>query len=122
MENKIDNLLKELVELKSTVATKEDIVQVKERIGAVEKSQLDQLRTQLDIQKRLEKLEAGEREATQPNPRRPRPLGKVDEGKSSEDYYKARRSLMISPVESSEEGIKEFLKKQMGVPRAIPLT
>ena len=56
MEDKIDNLLKELVGLKSTVASKEDIQQIQKRLGAVEYAQMAQSTTQIDIQRRSSKL------------------------------------------------------------------
>ena len=51
METKIDHLLKELIELKSTVAAKDDIGKVKDRIGRLEDAQENQSLVQADIQK-----------------------------------------------------------------------
>lgn len=49
MENKIDHLLEELVELKSTVDGKADIDNVQERVASVERSQNEQSLVQEEI-------------------------------------------------------------------------
>ena len=40
-------------------------------------------------------------------------------GNSNEDFYRSRHSLIVSPTENSDEGVRNFLEKRMGVPREV---
>ena len=105
MENKLDNLLQEIRELKATVASMDDIVKINDRLETVEKTQQAHSITQTDVQSRLERLEKkGQQDGEQL--RRPRPLGRRDADGNQAEYNQTGRSLLISPAEASVDGVK----------------
>lgn len=121
MENKLDNLLKEIIELKSTVASKNDVARVQERISEIEKTQRDHSAVHSDIQKRLSKLENHDMPGQDHMARRPRPLGKPEGNPrgGGEDFKLARRSLTVSPANPTVDGIRNFFVKSMEMPNEV---
>ena len=110
---KIDDVLSELVNLKSTLASKEDIKGLDKRLENVEKDQSD-------THKRLDKLE---RELERGGPRRNedkrsfKPREPTD--RQQVDYLDARRSLLISPAEAHPANVKDFLIAQMKISQDV---
>ena len=108
MEKKIDDVLSELVSLKSTLASKEDIKKLDTRLDNVEKEQTN-TQQRLD---RLESMGGGMRQA--------RRKGGTDGDERIDEhqiqYLEARRSLFVSPVVPHIANVKDFLIERMKIP------
>ena len=108
MEKKIDDVLSELVSLKSTLASKEDIKKLDTRLDNVEKEQTN-------TQKRLDRLENMKEGLGQARGKGGTEGGdRIDEHQVQ--YLEARRSLFASPVAPHIANVKDFLIEQMKIP------
>ena len=111
MEEKLDVLLREMQSIKQTVATKEDMNQIKSRLDKVENQQSSMSVSITDTQRRLDRLERGK-----PPPGEKSAQRSADAPRLVEAYIDARRSLIISPAVANLANIKDFMLAYLKMP------
>ena len=111
MEEKLDVLLREMQSIKQTVATKEDMNQIKGRLERVENQQASMSVSITDTQRRLDKLERG-----RPPPGEKPTERSLDTPRMTEAFIDARRSLVVSPAVANMANIKDFMLAFMKMP------
>ena len=115
LQTSMNRVLDKLTSMKSTVATKEDVKKISGRFDSLENSQQSMSVTQMDIKRRLEALEKGDR-PKEPHPRQlPWPIT----SNNAESFKEARRSLYLSPVQPHMANVKDFLLMMMKLPRDL---
>ena len=111
LQLQMKKMLDGMEELKKNVATKEDIRGVNGRLRVIESEQ----KSFDDRLKRIERDKANGSNGPTNGPR-PRPLNIDRSMDEAANYRKARRSLYISPVDPDLENVRNYLKKELGIP------
>ena len=116
LQQQMSKISEGMDELKKNVATKEDMKGVNKRLKTIESEQKN-------LDSRLTKLEREKANDTRPQSnRRPRPLQADMPERNASEFRRARRSVLLSPVEWSEgglEGIKKFLINELSIPEDV---
>ena len=105
LQQQMSRMLEGMDELKKNMATKEDIRSVNGRLRSIESEQKS-------FESRLTQLERDKANETRPTVGpRPRPLRLGGIESDVADFRKARRSVLLSPVDATQEAVKQFLLK-----------
>ena len=107
-------VLGSLTEIKGKMVVKDDLKGIKQRLSGLEDSQKEMTGRQKGIEDRLTSLERGERKKADPNNGQ-----ETSSPKFTEDFIKARRSLLLSPVQPYIPNLKDYLLNYMKVPEDI---
>ena len=110
LQSQMAKLLEGMEELKKNVTTKEDIRGVNSRLRTIEMEHKS-------FETRLTKIERDKANMSRPTVGpRPRPLNADKSSNDSADFRKARRSLLISPVEADLDSVRKYLCNEMDMP------
>ena len=94
---------------------KDDLAGIKNRLTGVEGAQKEMATHQKEMEVRLGNLEKGAHKNAGPSHR---PIQKTSP-KFTEDFIKARRSILLSPVQPFLPNVKDYLLNMMDVPENI---
>ena len=108
LQNQMTKMLEGMADLKKSVATKEDMKGVNNRLKAIESEQIV-------MDARLTRIERDKANESRPTVG-PRPRQFKSADNDALEYRKARRSVLISPAEATLDGVKEFLQKELMLP------
>ena len=116
LKDQLGLVLGSLTEIKGKMVVKQDLAGIKSRLEGVEESQKEMSKQQKKIEERLDSLERGG--TRRPGPSH-RPLSERSSIKFSEEFNKARRSLLLAPVQPYLPNLKDYFLNIMEIPVEI---
>ena len=116
LKQQLSLVIGSLTEIKGKMVVKEDIEGIKNKLGGLEGAQKEMSKQQRKMEERLTSLEKG-------NGRKPGPSYRPIVGKPSarftDEYNKARRSILLAPVQPYLPNLKDFFLNVMDIPQEI---